>query len=496
MKKLTDKMFFLIITAGYFFTRLVNIKIIPIFTDEAIYSYWAQVALHDPANRFMSLEDGKQPLFIWLAAVFQKFVSDPLIAGRLVSVFAGFGSAVGIYLLSNILFDKKVARIATVLYIVLPFTLLYDRLALYDSLLTMFGIYSLYFAIKIAKNPKLNLAITNGVILGLGLLTKSSAYFFLILIPISLLFFDTKRENLTKRFSRWIFLSGLSAFLALVIYNSLRKLTPLFYMISRKNLEFIRSPQEVLKNPLLHFSGNLNSIVSWFIAYNGYLLMFFAIGALIYGIYKLKKPVIIPGLYIFIPFMVELLFNKVLYPRFSLFYFPYVIILIAYAFSSLLSIKKYSKIFFAIILVSLIFVVRSSFFLLTDPPKANIAKADKHQYLNDWPAGYGVREITVHLKEQSKGEEVYVGTEGTFGLLPFALQIYFYSQPNIKIEGFWPVREIPAQVMEAAKSRKTYFVFNESQNLPDSPGNPHLKLLAKYQKGSGNSYMRLYEILP
>src|SRR3989344_7318033 len=85
----------------YFFTRLVNLKIIPIFTDEAIYSRWAQVALHDPANRFMSLEDGKQPLFIWLAAIFQKFISDPLVAGRLVSVLAGFGSTVGIYLLAK-----------------------------------------------------------------------------------------------------------------------------------------------------------------------------------------------------------------------------------------------------------------------------------------------------------------------------------------------------------------------------------------------------------
>src|SRR3989338_8065371 len=143
-------------SAGILFliTRLFNLKIIPIFTDEAIYTYWAQVALHDPANRFISLVDGKQPLFIWIAAIFQKFINDPLLASRLVSAFAGFGSFVGIYLVAKTLFSDKVGKITALLYIILPFTLLYDRLAIFDSLLTMLGIYSVFFTIKLAKEPR------------------------------------------------------------------------------------------------------------------------------------------------------------------------------------------------------------------------------------------------------------------------------------------------------------------------------------------------------
>ena len=106
MKDVKTRIFLVLFVIFYFATRLVNLKIIPIFTDEAIYSFWAQVALHDPANRFISLEDGKQPLFIWLAAISQKFVADPLVASRLVSVFAGFGSLIGIYLLTKELFDS------------------------------------------------------------------------------------------------------------------------------------------------------------------------------------------------------------------------------------------------------------------------------------------------------------------------------------------------------------------------------------------------------
>ena len=139
--KINNVITWILLPLSYLITRLVNFKILPIFTDEAIYSFWSQVVLHDPANRFISLEDGKQPLFIWIAAIFQKFVSDPLVATRLVSVLAGLGSLIGIYIVSDLLFkNKKIALISSVLYIILPFTLLYDRLAIFDSLLTMIGI--------------------------------------------------------------------------------------------------------------------------------------------------------------------------------------------------------------------------------------------------------------------------------------------------------------------------------------------------------------------
>src|SRR3990167_1466866 len=68
----------------YFFTRLLNILDLPIFTDEAIYVRWSQIAEQDANWRFISLTDGKQPSFVWIAMIVMKFVSDPLLSGRLV----------------------------------------------------------------------------------------------------------------------------------------------------------------------------------------------------------------------------------------------------------------------------------------------------------------------------------------------------------------------------------------------------------------------------
>ena len=485
--KLKKYYFWLLIAALYFLTRLVNLYIIPIFTDEAIYSYWAQVALHDPQNRFISLEDGKQPFFIWLSAIFQSFISDPLIAGRLVSVFAGFGSVAGIYLLAKELFDKKAAQIASLLYILLPFTTLYDRMGLFDSLLTSFGIYSFYLAVKVAKKPRLDLAIAGGIVIGLALITKSSAYFYLLLLPISLMFLNFKRPNLIK----WSVFTAVTGVISMLIYNSLRY-SPLFFRIGQKNLEFIRNTQEVLAKPFLNFSGNLDSQITWLVDYMGFPLAALALITALWGVYKLNRQIIILCAYILMPVFAMLFFNKVLYPRFSLIFFPYIIILVAFALSALVARYKKTAIFAAALFV--VYPIYSSAMLIFDPPSSKITEADKHQYLNEWPAGYGVREVVEIIKVQAKAGKVYVGTEGTFGLLPYALQIYFWDQQNIQIVGFWPVREIPQQVLSAANDKKTYFVFNENQNLSDDPGNPRLKLIGKYQKGTGNSYMRLYEV--
>jgi 4-amino-4-deoxy-L-arabinose transferase-like glycosyltransferase len=484
----------IILPVFYLFTRLVNLKIIPIFTDEAIYSFWAQVALHDPANRFISLEDGKQPLFIWIAAIFQKFISDPLIATRLVSVLAGLGSLIGIYIVSDLLFkNKKIALLSSILYIILPFTLLYDRMAIFDSLTTMLGIYAVFFSIKMAKDPKLDLALLNGFAIGLGLITKSEALFFLYLLPFSLFLFDYPKKLLKTRAVYWVVYTFVTVIIAEIIYNALR-LSQLFYIIARKNLEFIRPFSEVINTPFQSFNSNFHAIIGWIFTYTGPIFFFvFIIGAL-YGLYLKNRQIIYLLILVFAPFTAEVIFNKVLYARFTLFYFPYIIIITAYAFvAAYENLKKYRRYVTLLLVIGAILPLYTSFLLLTNPTRANIPENDKNQYMNDWPAGYGVPQIIDLLKEQSAKNEVYVGTEGTFGLYPYALMVYFYAKPNIHIYSYWPVSasNLPQQIIDYSKSHQTYFIYNFTQApITDK----HVQLIAKFQKGNGNSYMRLYRV--
>lgn len=481
-----------VIVVFFLITRLVNLGIIPIFTDEAIYSYWAQIALHDPVNRYVSLEDGKQPLFIWLAAISQYIIRDPLIASRFVSVFAGAVSLFGIYSLGKHLFNRRTALFASSLYVFLPFTFLYDRLALYDSLLTATVIYSVYFSIKLTQKPKLENALLAGIAIGLGLLTKSSALLFLYLLPAPLLIYLTKKDW-RKKVVSWVPMAFLTFVIAQVIYNSLR-LSPLFYMISRKNLEFIKPVAEVLKNPFEQAFSNATTLVSWFVQYVGFGLAAIFVVVSCYLLHKKDKLAALLLIYISFPFSVETFFNKVLYPRFMLFYFPFIILLLAHAFSVLKTSKKLNGIVFNLVMtLALLFPFGNTFLLLTNPIGAKIASSDYGQYINSWPAGYGVKEVVEILKTEAKTQPIYIGTEGTFGLLPFALKIYFYGQQNPQITGFWPVdaNQLPQEILTSASTHKTFFLFNENQKPIE---NPRLKLVAKFQKGSSNSFMRLYEV--
>jgi len=152
-----------ILIATYLFTRIYNIMSLPLFTDEAIYVRWSQIARYDAAWRFISLTDGKQPSFVWLTMIAMKFINDPLLAGRMVSVFAGFLGMIGLYFLAREIFKNKwVGMISASLYVVFPMALVYDRMALYDSLVGAIMIWCLYLSVLLVRRVRLDIALILG----------------------------------------------------------------------------------------------------------------------------------------------------------------------------------------------------------------------------------------------------------------------------------------------------------------------------------------------
>ena len=90
----------------FFALRLINLNGLPVFVDEAIYIRWAQIMRSEATLRFLPLQDGKQPLFMWSMIPMFKVFADPVIAGRVLSVLAGFGSLLGLTTLSFLLFSS------------------------------------------------------------------------------------------------------------------------------------------------------------------------------------------------------------------------------------------------------------------------------------------------------------------------------------------------------------------------------------------------------
>src|SRR4030067_1847283 len=126
-------LFGFVIVVIFFVTRLINLTLLPIFADEAIYVRWSQVMRNESTLRFLPLSDGKTPLFMWFLVPFLKFFSDPLFAGRFVSVLSGFGTMVGIFVLARYLWSARIALLASFLYVASPYMVFFDRMALVDS---------------------------------------------------------------------------------------------------------------------------------------------------------------------------------------------------------------------------------------------------------------------------------------------------------------------------------------------------------------------------
>lgn len=474
-----------------FFTRIINLLKVPIFTDEAIYIRWAQIGLADPVHRYISLTDGKQPLLTWLMYPMLKIFADPLFAGRFVSVLSGVLAVVAIYATSRELFDKKIAVISSFLYIISPFTLVYDRLALMDSLLAMLGIWSMYLGVVLVRKLRLDAALLLGITVGLGVLTKSSAFFYLYLLPLSLLLFDFRKKFSFSRLAKWIGLACISFIIIQLMYNSLR-LSPWFYIIKQKNYTFILTFAEFRHAPFSLFLPNLRWLFQTLVEYITIPISFLIGIGIFWGIWKKDRKLLYLFFFSLFPFLATAAVGKVLYPRFILFTVYPLFIIGAYAIYQIFTLTFFKiKYFTVILLLILAYPLYQVFLVVANPIYANIPISDQNQLFDDWPSGYGVNEVMSYLNEKSKISKIVVGTEGTFGLFPAVFEIYLGRNPNVEIHGYWPVSEVPQELLEASKKHPTYLVFKEKQKIPqDWP----LILIAQYRRGKGNTHLLFYQI--
>jgi len=451
------------LAVAYFFSRIINLTLIPVFVDEAIYIRWAQVMRAVASLRFLPLSDGKQPLFMWLIIPFLKALPDPLLAGRMVSLLAGFGTMMGVFVLSFILFKKKeISFLASLLYLISPFTLFFDRMALVDGLLSFFGIWIFICLILLVKQPRLDLAIISGILLGLGLITKSPALFFALFAPSTMILFSFgkgKRLFFLKILGFWLIV-GLFGW---AIYNILR-LGPEFHMIAIRNKDYLFSISEVLRHPLDPFWGNFKNGLSWF----WILLTPFTFGVgVLGGILALRKhfkeSLLLWG-WILVPFLGQSAVAKVYTSRYILFVVPLFLVFAGFTLEIFFRRTKGKWLVVGGLMLVFLLPVYQSILLLTDPQRAWLPPNERSGYLEGWTAGYGIKQSAAYLKAVAKNQKVLVGTEGYFGTLPDGLQIYLEKVPNTTVIGVgYPIKEIPQSLLNGLKENRVFLVANDSR---------------------------------
>lgn len=470
-----------IIAVGlFFFLRLSKLNSIPVFVDEAIYIRWSQVMRNEASLRFLPQTDGKQPLFMWATIPFFKISSDPLVAGRLVSVATGFGTFLGIGFLTYLLFgDFLIASLSLLIYAILPYSVFFDRMALADSMLAMFGIWSVGLSVLFAKTGKLDHAMFLGFALGGGLLTKSPAIFFYVWSALAVIFFFRPKAN--KLHSVVNLLIGLVAAIVIsqMMYAILR-LGPAFQMIGARNQDYLFTWQEVLKHPHDPLLWNLGRTLNWlWLLFSPTILL-----SLIFGFIPKKTRMLSVFLLLasLLPLVGQAAIAKVYTSRYALFAVLPLVPIIGLGFHWLITRKGILIKLSSIILLIVPFII--SILCVFAPTKASLSFDMRNGYLEEWTAGWGQKEVAQYLIDQeAKGENVVVFTEGFFGTLPDGIQIYTNGHKNITVVGSNPyVTVIPDGLINTSPKNKRYFVINKSRNHMQPSIVERLKLIKEYPK--------------
>lgn len=467
--------------------RIYNLTILPIFVDEAIYVRWSQVMATEPTLRFLPLSDGKQPLYMWVLMFLIKYFSNPLFIGRLVSVATGIGTMFGIFTLSYLLFKNKIVSLFSVLaYVISPFSVFFDRMALVDSMLSMFGIWTVVFSFLTFKYKRFDLALISGFFLGFASLTKSPALFMAILLPTLWLLVKWPKESKKKlsQFIKFIFLIGVTYVLAFAMYN-IQRLGPNFSLLSSRTGDYILPIGHIFINFFDPLLPHLKDFVVWLYSIGPITLLPLTIIGIFVGFKKYFKETLVLLIWFLVPVFIQAEFGKAFTARYIFFTLPFFFILSGMAF--LIESKLGKKIIAVIFVIFALQSLRFDFLLLTNPEKANLPRGERSGYLEEWTAGQGIKEISEYLKiEESKnpGEQIVVGTEGYFGTLPDGLQIYVNDLPNIIVVGVGVIIEdTPKSLKEAVEAgNKTYLVINKSRFRGDAE-ELGFKLIASYPKG-------------
>lgn len=479
----------IVIIGLFFLTRLINLDKFPIFSDEGIYIRWAKVAWQDAQWRFISLTDGKQPLQTWGTIPLLKFFPDnALLAGRLFGVIGGFISLAGFFVLAFYLFGRTAAYLGSFIYVFTPYFLFYERMALVDSWVNAGFIWIFFLLIYLVRERRLSVALILGFLGGFFLLAKSSVRIFLMLGILSpIVVFQKNLKKFIRESVNFYVLLGMAIVIALVIYN-VQRLSPFFHYVALKNLTFVMSFDEFIKTPFQYFSNNIRYTPLYILWEMGFVLGIFGIAGLI-GLFKKQRLFFFYfSLWIILPFTAIVFFTKVLFPRYLIF-FASILLLLAANFLSRISGRL--KIFLLVLVFLSISVF--DFTMLFAYKYIPFPEVDRGQYLEGWPAGWGIKETMDFARQKSREKPVVIIAEGNFGMAYDVLDVFLKKSDKIELKGYWPLDE--KQLFENQPLLEDHFVYVFFSHRDDFPTNWPIKLVKKIEKPGFQSDFHLFELI-
>lgn len=473
----------------YFLLQLPGLTALPVFVDESFYLQQAQMVRRDPvANAFVSLEDPKPPLHIWLLALFLGFGKDPVRSGRLLSIAAGALTVATLFPLCRLLVrlgapsspatdrDGRVyAAVSALLVATCPYLAFYDRLALPDVFMVLAGAVVAWLSLRLAQTAwsdpggsaagsrpsPVRRGLELGLVLGLALFTRQYfSYVLWFLPPLAFLLWPPAPARRRSALSRFLQAQLVAAAVALVIWSpfllvkaeadwSTRVLYHERYL--RGSLGPAERIATVGRNALTMFAPlqqagdgrwRFDHEAGWFWTYLTPPIAVLSLAGFLWLVKRREwKLAAFLGGWALATCAPLVLFASVLFPRYGV--AATVPLLLAAARPIGFALQRASTsigtrtLRFAALSTGLAFLVgwpvaavaRQS----TDWSRQRLVAVDRSQYLSGWPAGWAVRRAIAFLRRVSAKTPVVVLNVVTDSFSNLAVAVAFEDDPAVRV---------------------------------------------------------------
>jgi hypothetical protein len=441
MKFRIDEKSFLICLLCYFVSRLYGLTLLPIFIDEGVHIQRATEIWGGGLRSILTpLIDGKA-LQIWLNALVVPWFLNTLWVSRFINVLAGTLTLWGCYKIGTLLFNKVIGLISAGLYIICPFTLFYDRVALSDGILSTFSTLTLLWSIWILKDPRKEYIWLLAASIVLGILAKMSGIV-LLLTPLLVYFFLFRGKDINP----WRYLG--KVYLLVIVFSAI---PVCIFIWKTTQITLITILASSSTNLLSNLSHNVKMAFEWVSVYWTQPIMILGMIGFIMALIRKQHESILLASLVLLPIILLAGIARIWFPRYILFSTVPFLILVSWSMvkfkgileSWVMKIPWRLKRFHVGVTLGLLFFAVTVFsagsvdyYFWTDPSYAPLPRIEYIQYIEEWPSGYGVKEAAKGLLEESgrHPEGIMVIYHEFSDNSHFGLGVYLMKEPKINLQ--------------------------------------------------------------
>lgn len=386
--------------------RLIRVRAMPVFNDEAIALRWAQVTRSSWAHAFATpLRDPKPPLQTILLALFVRLGNDPVLVGRCVSAVIAMATTYILALLADELFpDRRPGVIVACLAACSPFLAFHQRLATVDALFFLESIVVLWLALR--ARPLFGA--------GLGLALETRGVFSILLAPVAALA-SYKRDRSVRTAALGFLIAGL-------LWLPYLTAQPSAY--AQGILPQLR--RRILYQSQFHAIGISLDPLVWLWTYLTPPVLIAAIAGFVYLTIRREWHVLsLLGTWT-LALLLPALLGGVRYSRYALPAAAPLLIAAAWCLTHF----RWKALAVAIVLLWPLYDVINA---TVDWRSQTLTNADRYQYIDGWPAGGATEQAVAWLTARAHESPIDVVTTNEWGLPADGVWLMFDRDPRVRL---------------------------------------------------------------